>query len=205
MAKIITNDLKKKIMANVRAKVRATYLENEIGEELKQAENAVYAVIVAAVDAFCPPKDMAVLNKYGCTENFGCIGIRKNNAGRVFAETSWSARNEGVTTSLCKDEQFPAQNSKDKFLRALSEKEQAVFANFFSIGDRIECEIAAIVAAYEQRLKPGRGIKRLLEEHPGMGCFIPEEDGPKKAEPPKKTELLIAEFEKSLSGEEVAA
>lgn len=205
MAKIITNDLKSKIMANVHAKVRATYLENEIGEELRQAESAVAAVIIDAVNAFCSPKEMAVLKKFNSTNSFGTIGVRKNSSGEVFAETSWSARREGVTTSLCKDLDFPGNSSQDRFLRELSAKEQPIFANFFTLGDRIKCEIGAIVSAYESRLKVGRGIKRLLEEYPGMSDFIPAEEAPKMPEPPKKAELLIAEFEKSLSGEEVAA
>lgn len=205
MAKIITNDLKAKIMANVREKVRATYLKNEIGEELRQAENAVCSTIIEAVNEFCPPKSMAILKKYGSADTFGIIGVRKNKEGDVFAETSWSARRGGVTTASCKDLNFPVNNSRDKFLRELSEKKQPIFANFFNIADRIECEIGAIVSAYEARLKVGRGIKRLLEEYPGMSEFIPTAEAPKQPEPPKKTEMLISQFEKSISGEEVAA
>ena len=205
MAKIITNDLKAKIMANVRTKVRATYLKNEIGEELKQAEESVRGAIIEAVNKFCPPKDMAVLKKYRGTNTFGTIEVRKNNEGNVFAETTWSSRREGVTTALCKDLNFPCNNSQDKLLRELSEKKQPIFANFFNIADRIECEIGAIVSAYEARLKVGRGIKRLLEEYPGMSEFIPAAEAPKLPEPPKKTEMLISQFEKSISGEEVAA
>lgn len=204
MAKVITNDLKAKIMANIRTKVRATYLENEIGEELRQADEAVRDAIINAVNAFCSPKEMAVLKKFNCVNSFGTIGVLKKGSGEIFAETSWSARREGVNTSLCKDLDFPGNNSQDKFLRELSAKEQPVFANFFTLGDRIECEIGAIVSAYESRLKVGRGIKRLLEEYPGMADFIPKEEAPKIPEPPKKTEILIAEFEKSLSGEEAA-
>lgn len=205
MAKIITNDLKAKIMANVREKVRATYLKNEIGEELRQAENVVCSTIIEAVNEFCPPKSMAILKKYGCADTFGIIGVRKNKEGDVFAETSWSARREGVTTALCKDLNFPCNNSQDKFLRELSEKKQPIFSNFFNIADRIGCEISAIVSAYEARLKVGRGVKRLLEEYPGMSEFIPAAEAPKLPEPPKKTEMLISQFEKSISGEEVAA
>jgi len=205
MAKIITNDLKAKIMANVRTKVRATYLKNEIGEELTQAEEAVKATIVDAVNEFCPPKSMSILKKYNNADTFGTIGVRKRQDGNCFAETSWSARREGVTTALCKDLNFPCNNSQDKFLRELSEKKQPIFANFFNIADRIECEIGAIVSAYEARLKVGRGVKRLLEEYPGMSEFIPAAEAPKLPEPPKKTEMLISQFEKSISGEEVAA
>lgn len=205
MAKIITNDFKAKIMANVREKVRATYLKNEIGEELRQAENAVCSTIIEAVNEFCPQKHMAVLKKYNNADTFGIIGVRKRQDGSCFAETSWSARREGVTTASCKDLNFPCNNSQDKFLRELSAKEQPIFANFFNIADRIECEIGAIISAYESRIKVGRGVKRLLEGYPSMADFIPKEEVPRVPEPPKKTELLISEFEKQISGEEVAA
>lgn len=205
MANVVTKDLKTHMMSKIREKVRAVYFEREVGEELNEAEAALKAVVVAEIDALFPPADIEILEKHNCTDSMGVVRVYKRKDGVVGAEGSWSSRG-GTQTEVCRGIKFPSPKSRDTLLREIAAKNQKVFLDFFNLSDRIECEIKTILEAYESRLKVGIGIKRLLAEYPGMKEFLPvEDDTPKAPVEPKKSELLIAEFEKSIAEEAVNA
>ena len=197
MAYIITKDIKSTIMKNVREKVTKTYFEGEVGEELRLLEEQLAQEVTKTLRTWYPESDVAVYEKYNDTTTVGSIRISKNLrsgellVGNVVAK---SVMFRGVAKF-----KIPSCESSSRLHSRIVSAQEEMFSRFFDLSDRVNCEVAAIISAYESRLKYGIGVKRLLKEYPSMKEFLPVIGEEAKAPTPiNPTEMLVKEFERSL-------
>ena len=198
MAYIITKDLKSSIMKNVREKVTKTYFDGEVGEELRLLEDQLAQEVTKTLRTWYPESDVAVYEKYEDTCEVGNIRISKNlRSGELLVDNGVA---QSVVFRGAEKFKIPSCEYSRRLRSRIISAHAEMFSRFFDLSDRINCEISAIISAYEVRLKYGFGVKRLLKEYPSMKEFLPKPEAAAKTPTPiKPTEMLVKEFERSLA------